>query len=73
MIKKIRFIVIGLVIGLLIGLWFGINVGKNKPIWSNPFDKRSVQKQLKKGGGQLLEKGGQAIEKGGRVLQGKDS
>lgn len=72
MIKKIRYTLIGLVIGIAIGLWFGINIGKSKPIWSNPFDKRSVQKQLKKGGGQLLEKGGQVIEKGGRVLQGKD-
>lgn len=72
MLKRIRFTIIGLVIGVVIGLWFGINIGKDKPIWSNPFDKKSVQKQLKKGGGQLLEKGGLAIEKGGRVLQGKD-
>jgi len=28
---------IGAIIGGLIGLWSGVNIGKNKPVWDNPF------------------------------------
>lgn len=68
MLKKIRLLLLGLVIGMLLGLWFGINIGKGRPIWSNPFDKSAVQKRLKKESGELLEKGGKVLEKSGKKL-----
>jgi len=29
--------VVGAIIGGLVGLWSGVNIGKNQPIWGNPF------------------------------------
>ena len=28
---------IGIVVGLVVGLWFGVNIGHDRPLWSNPF------------------------------------
>lgn len=60
--KMFKNILIGLVIGLLIGLWFGINIGRDKPLFSNPFDHQPLHKELMRSGGELLEKSGQAIK-----------
>lgn len=34
-------------VGLVLGLWFGVNLGKEKPIWSNPFAQRSLAEAAK--------------------------
>ena len=68
--KQLKAIFTGLLIGLLIGLWFGVNIGKDKPISSNPFAEDSIQQKIKKSGEQLIEKGGEAMEKGGKALKG---
>ena len=67
--KQLKAILTSLVIGLLIGLWFGVNIGKDKPIFSNPFAEDSIQQKIKKSGEQLIEKGGEAMEKGGKALK----
>lgn len=67
--KSIKNLFIGLVVGLLVGLWFGVNVGKGRPIYSNPFTEVSVQQRLKRTGESIMEKSGQALEKGGKALQ----
>lgn len=38
---------IGAVAGLIIGLWFGVNIGQDRPLWSNPFAEPSLQQKAK--------------------------
>lgn len=38
---------IGIVVGLLLGLWFGVNIGHDRPVWSNPFAQASLQEKAK--------------------------
>lgn len=33
---------IGIILGLLLGLWMGVNIGKDRPLWSNPFNQQSL-------------------------------
>jgi hypothetical protein len=67
--RRIKGILFGLVIGLLLGLWFGFNMGKDRPLLSNPFEEASFHEKIKETGGTLMEKGGEALEKGGQALQ----
>lgn len=53
----------------MIGMWFGINIGKDRPIFSNPFAEPALQEKLKQTGGEVLEKGGKALQKSGKVLR----
>lgn len=39
--------IVGIVIGLVLGLWMGVNIGKNQPIWANPFAKRSLAEEAR--------------------------
>ena len=68
--KKMKNLVIGSIIGVIIGMWLGINIGKDRPILSNPFAEPALQEKLKQTGGEVLEKGGKALEKSGKVLRG---
>ena len=69
--KSIKALILGVIIGLLVGLWSGVNIGKDKPIFSNPFADASIQKKLKKSGDIMLEKSGEALEKGGKAIKDK--
>jgi hypothetical protein len=69
--KLLKMIFLGLVIGIAIGMWFGVNIGREVPIFSNPFDANTLNQKLKKTTGETLEKGGQALEKTGQALQDK--
>ena len=69
--KSLKTLILGLIIGTLLGLWFGINIGKNKPWYSNPFEERSVTSKFKSSIGQGVEKAGKSIEKMGEDIQGK--
>lgn len=33
---------LGIAIGIVLGLWMGVNIGKGKPIWTNPLDERAI-------------------------------
>ena len=46
--KSLKIFLFGTLVGVLIGLWIGTNLGKNKPIWTNPFAKGSISEQLQK-------------------------
>jgi hypothetical protein len=70
-VKALRQLILGVVVGLLLGLWFGVNIGKDKPVLSNPFAERTVQDRVKRTGGEILQKSAEALEKGGKALQGK--
>lgn len=69
MISMFRNIILGLVAGLAIGLWFGVNIGRDKPLYSNPFESKSVQEKLKDTGKVVLKKSGEALEEGGKALR----
>jgi len=69
--KALRNLVFGLVLGLVLGLWFGVNIGKDRPLLSNPFAEPELEEKVKRAGGQILRKGGEALEKGGKALQEK--
>jgi len=44
------------------GLWFGINIGRDEPLLSNPFNHKPLQKKFLESGENLLDKGSQAIK-----------
>ena len=67
--KQIKTLLAGIVLGLLLGLWFGVNLGRDKPLFSNPFAEPTVQERLKQTGKTLIEKSGETLEKGGKALQ----
>jgi len=67
--RAIKNFVFGIVVGLVLGLWFGVNIGKDKPIFSNPLEEPSVQEKMKQSGQDLLQKGGEALKKGGEALE----
>jgi hypothetical protein len=69
--KRIKTIIFGLAIGLLLGLWFGFNMGKDRPLFSNPFKAAGIQDRIKETGDTLIEKSGQVLEKSGQALQKK--
>jgi len=69
--KSLKLVILGLIIGVLIGLWFGVNIGKDNPIFSNPFKERSVTEKIKSGIGHGVEKAGKSIEKLGEDIKGK--
>jgi len=69
--KQFKTVLFGLVIGLLIGLALGVNIGRDKPLLSNPFAKESLADRIKRLSGETLEQGGEALEKTGKSLQDK--
>ncbi len=66
-----RSVIIGLLIGLIVGLWFGVNIGKEKPFYSNPFEEKSLGEMIGDKGGEILEKGGKALEDTGKTFREK--
>jgi len=69
--KKIKMLLLGVVVGLLLGLWFGVNIGRDVPILSNPFNSHSIKEKIKETGESIMQKSGEAIESGGKAI--KDS
>lgn len=69
--KTIKTLLGGIILGLLLGLWFGVNLGRERPVLSNPFTEPTLQEKLRQTGKTLIEKSGETLEKGGQAL--KDS
>jgi hypothetical protein len=67
--KQVKTAAIWLVVGLALGLWFGVNIGKGKPVFSNPFQTGAVKEKLRETGDDILEKSGDALEKSGQALK----
>ena len=61
--KQLKTLVTGLLIGLCAGLWFGVNIGKDKPLYSNPFDRESLQQKAKRTANDVLEETRRALRK----------
>ena len=60
-------LLLSLLVGVAIGMWFGVNIGREVPFYSNPFDTHLINQKIKGVAGETLEKGGQ----GGESLQDK--
>ena len=56
--KQIKSIIVGVFIGAVLGLWFGVNIGKDRPLVSNPFAETKIKQQIKTMGDKLIEKSG---------------
>ena len=69
--KQIRIILISLFVGVFVGMALGVNIGREKPLLSNPFAKESLVERAKHLGSETLEQSGKALEKTGQALQGK--
>lgn len=67
--KTIKLAIIWLIIGVLLGMWFGVNIGRGKPIYSNPFEAATIKEKIKKTGEEALEKSGEALESAGKAIQ----
>lgn len=61
--SAIKKLLMGFGVGIVIGLWFGVNLGKDQPLYSNPFHEASIQHRLVESGGNMLEKSGQALKR----------
>ncbi|RJR15921.1 MAG: hypothetical protein C4581_11245 [Nitrospiraceae bacterium] len=60
-------LIIGLLIGAMLGLWIGVNIGRERPLFSNPFRKESVYEKFRKAGRGL----GDAIKESADELHDK--
>ena len=69
--KQFKTVLLSLAVGVAIGMWFGVNIGREVPWYSNPFDTHSLNQKLKSVAGETLEKGGHALEKTGQSMQDK--
>ncbi|MDR9437551.1 MAG: hypothetical protein RI563_11765 [Thiohalophilus sp.] len=69
--KKLKLILFGVIIGLAVGLWTGVNIGKGKPLLSNPFDEPTLKQRLKESTGEAMERAGKKVEKLGSDIKGK--
>jgi hypothetical protein len=45
--KQLKAIFFSLLIGAAVGLWLGVNIGRDVPLYSNPFDAHTINQQLK--------------------------
>ena len=70
---KAKVLLVGMVIGLLAGLWGGVNIGKGKPLLSNPFADTAVDARLRESGRSLVRESGEALEKTGEALKERAS
>jgi len=69
--KLFKAILLSLVVGVAAGMWLGVNIGREVPLYSNPFNAETLNQKIKRATGETLEKGGQALEKTGQALQEK--
>ena len=69
--KQFKWVLLSLLVGMLIGLALGVNIGRDRPLLSNPFAKDTLSDQFKRLGSETLQQSGKALEKTGQALQGK--
>ncbi len=67
--KLLKAILFSLIVGVAAGMWLGVNIGRDVPLYSNPFDTVTLSQKLKQATGETLKKGGQALEKTGQAMK----
>lgn len=66
---KLKTALTSLLIGLLFGLWGGINIGKQQPLYANPFSTQSLPDRLRDSGREVLRESGAALQRGGEAIE----
>ncbi len=69
--KLFKWAALSALLGLLIGMALGVNIGRERPLLSNPFAQDTLADQFKRLGNETLQQSGKALEKTGQALQGK--
>ena len=68
--KHLKIIITSAIVSFAVGMALGVNIGRDKPLLSNPFEKESLTEHAKRLSGETLEQSGKALEKAGQSLQG---
>ena len=67
--KAIKYLILGMFAGGVLGLAAGVNIGRDKPILSNPFEDKRVSSKMKDTGSELIRQSGEAIEDTGKAIK----
>ena len=67
--KAMKYLILGLIIGGALGVAAGFNLGKGKPLLSNPFTHNELTDRLKDSGSDLVRKSGEALEDTGKAIR----
>ena len=59
--KTINGLIIGVLLGLGAGLWMGVNIGRDLPLTTNPFNPPTVSETLGDKAGRIYDKTKDAI------------
>lgn len=69
--KQAKWIILSVLVGVLVGMALGVNIGRDRPLLSNPFAQETLADQVRRLGSETLHQSGKALEKTGQALQGK--
>lgn len=58
--RKLLYLVI-IILG--VGMWMGINIAKDKPLFSNPFEEKDIRDKAKDAALDVLEEGKRQLQK----------
>ncbi|MCG6886240.1 MAG: hypothetical protein LJE74_03450 [Proteobacteria bacterium] len=61
--RKLKIMLLGIIIGVLLGLWFGYNLGRDEPLFSNPFADRSLQNKARETTSEVIQDTKRALNK----------
>jgi hypothetical protein len=61
--KTVQNILIGIILGTAAGLWIGMNIGKDKPLLSNPFHEPTLAERAEWKARELYEDTKRSLEK----------
>lgn len=67
--KAIKYLILGLFIGGVLGVAAGVNIGRDKPILSNPFKDDRLSSRVKDSSSELLKQSGEALEDAGKAIK----
>ena len=67
--RILRSFAVGLLAGGLVGLWFGMNIGKDQPLLSNPFDEVTLSEQVDRTARSAADQVGKATDRAGNAVK----
>jgi len=67
--KAIKYLILGLFVGGVLGVGAGVNIGRDQPVLSNPFNDNRINARMKDSGSELLKQSGEAIEDAGKAIK----